>query len=341
MDSNYDAWEPWDTESETPIEETLVFDDLSAMLYDMVRNDIARFQPLILASNNHTLAIRKDGTVIATGDNEYGQCDVSDWKDIVAISSNTKHSVGLKKDGTVVAASSERYATWDIAPDGSYIQAECPQCIVSDWKDIVAVSAGYEHTVGVKKDGSVIAVGDNYYFQCDINDWKDVVRVSAGSDYTLALKSDGTVFLTHDKLSDNIVYCLEPGFLPFPKFYEFDIRRWKNIIDISSSNTTALGIRKNGTVAAQGWVWRDMCAHWRNIVAVSAGYKHSVGLKADGTVVAAGNNEYGQCDVSDWKDIVAVSAGNNHTVGIKKDGTVVATGDNQYGQCNVSNWKLF
>ena len=28
-----------------------------------------------------------------------------------------------------------------------------------------------------------------------------------------------------------------------------------------------------------------------------------VGLKSDGTVVAAGDNEDGQCDVSDWTNI--------------------------------------
>ena len=65
---------------------------------------------------------------------------------------------------------------------------------------------------------------------------------------------------------------------------------------------------------------------------------HTVGLKADGTVVAVGNNDYGQCDVSDWTNIVAVSAGVYHTVGLKADGTVVAVGYNKYGQCDVSYW---
>lgn len=36
---------------------------------------------------------------------------------------------------------------------------------------------------------------------------------------------------------------------------------------------------------------------------ISAGYQHTVGLKADGTVVAVGDNDYGQCDVSDWTEI--------------------------------------
>jgi hypothetical protein len=47
--------------------------------------------------------LRADGTVVATGDNISGQCNVSGWKDIVAIAAGASHTVGLKSDGTVVA----------------------------------------------------------------------------------------------------------------------------------------------------------------------------------------------------------------------------------------------
>ena len=36
------------------------------------------------------------------------------------------------------------------------------QCDVSGWRDIVAVAAGKFHTVGLKRDGTVVAVGWNY-----------------------------------------------------------------------------------------------------------------------------------------------------------------------------------
>ena len=45
------------------------------------------------------------------------------------------------------------------------------QCNVSDWKDIIAVSAGSYHTVGLKVDGTVVATGYNKYGQCDVSDW--------------------------------------------------------------------------------------------------------------------------------------------------------------------------
>ena len=74
----------------------------------------------------------------------------------------------------------------------------------------------------------------------------------------------------------------------------------------------------------------------RNVIAT--GGHCTIGLKSDGTVVAVGENDKGQCNVSDWTDIVAVAIGWNHTVGLKSDGTVVATGNNEDGQCNVSGW---
>ncbi len=40
------------------------------------------------------------------------------------------------------------------------------QCNVEDWTDIVAISAGSDHTVGLKSDGTVVAVGLNNDGQC-------------------------------------------------------------------------------------------------------------------------------------------------------------------------------
>ena len=34
------------------------------------------------------------------------------------------------------------------------------------------VAAGYSHTVGLKSDGTVVAVGENAYGQCDVDGWK-------------------------------------------------------------------------------------------------------------------------------------------------------------------------
>jgi alpha-tubulin suppressor-like RCC1 family protein len=43
------------------------------------------------------------------------------------------------------------------------------QCNVSSWTDIVAIAADYHHTVGLKSDGTVVAVGDNNDVQVNVS----------------------------------------------------------------------------------------------------------------------------------------------------------------------------
>lgn len=66
----------------------------------------------IAAGRRHSVALKTDGTVTAVGDNKYGQCNVSDWRDIAAVvagnvhmarNTGNAHTVGLKSDGKMVA----------------------------------------------------------------------------------------------------------------------------------------------------------------------------------------------------------------------------------------------
>ena len=197
------------------------------------------------------------------------------------------------------------------------------QSDVSDWSNIVSVSAGDGHAVGLKSDGTVVAVGDNISGQCNVSEWKDIIAVSAGCNHTVGLKIDGTVVA----VGDNVIG-------------ECNVSNWTNIVAVSSGGAHTVGLRSDGTVVAVGYNDDGQCniSHWTDIVDIYAGAHHTIGLKSDGTVVAVGLNEYGQCNVSEWKDIVAVSASYDHTVGVKSDGTVVAVGANVIGKCNVSGW---
>jgi cupin superfamily acireductone dioxygenase involved in methionine salvage len=67
------------------------------------------------------------------------------------------------------------------------------QCDVGNWTDIIEVTAGVAHTVGLKSDGTVVAVGENAYGQCDVGNWTDIIEVTGGSYHTVGLKSDRTV----------------------------------------------------------------------------------------------------------------------------------------------------
>ena len=270
----------------------------------MLWNDVAK-RDSISAGGYCTIGLKADGTVAAVGSNNFGQCNVFDWVDIVAISAGSRHTVGLKADGTVVAVGYNEYR----------------QCDISGWTDIVAISAGYDYTVGLKMDGTVVAVGDNRYGQCNVSDWVDIVAISAGGLHTVGLKADGTVVA-----------------VGYNEYSQCNISKWEDIVAISAGRFHTVGLKADGTVVAvnsKASRLRDV-SRWEDI---SAGYGYTVGLKADGSVVAVGRNSYGQCGVSRWTDIMAISCGESHTVGLKADGSIVAVGDNESGQCDVSDWK--
>lgn len=205
------------------------------------------------------------------------------------------------------------------------------KCEISSWDSIIAVDAGAYNTVGLKADGTVVAVGNNSDGECDVSSWHDIVSISVGPLHTVGLKTDGSV-----------VVVGKDG------FWQNTVSGWRGIKEICVNKSWLLssyivGLKCDGTVVAAGTGdnGKGQCnvAGWKNIEAIAVGDAHTVGLKADGTVVATGDNTYGQCDVSNWHDIVAISAGTVHTVGLRSDGTVVSVGNNSDGACNVETWK--
>ena len=52
--------------------------------------DLYKFEDTLAAGRRHTVGLKSDGTVTAVGDNNYGQCDVSGWCDIVAVAAHVK-----------------------------------------------------------------------------------------------------------------------------------------------------------------------------------------------------------------------------------------------------------
>ncbi|TET56774.1 MAG: chromosome condensation regulator, partial [Dehalococcoidia bacterium] len=132
--------------------------------YSIAASFQLRYASVVAAGSYHTVGLRADGTVVAVGRNDYEQCDVGGWSDIVQVAAGDWHTVGLKHDDTVVAIGDTLYG----------------QCDVGDWSGIIQIAAGALHTVGLSGDGSVIAVGDDYLGQCDVGGWSDIVQVAAG-----------------------------------------------------------------------------------------------------------------------------------------------------------------
>ena len=206
----------------------------SAALWTVVaqRNAVA-------AGNVHTVGLRADGTVVATGDNKYGQCDVSDWQEIVAVAAGDWHTVGLRADGTAVATGDNFHG----------------QCDVSGWRDLVAVAAGYDHTVGLRADGTAVATGANSNGQCDVSDWQDLVAVAAGWDHTIGLRADGTAVATGDN-GDG----------------QCDVSDWRDLVAVAAGHSHTIGLHADGTVVATSYNGDGQCGitGWRDLLTPAA-----------------------------------------------------------------------
>ena len=237
-----------------------------------VTANFGKYLPTISGGDWHTVGVETDNTVVATGYNGDGRCNVGTWTGITQVAAGYYHTVGLKTDGTVVAVGDNTYEQLD----------------VSGWTGITYVAAGPIHTVGVKDDGTVAAVGNNTWGQCDVSGWTDIVQVAAGVAHTVGLKSDGTVVAVG---CEGLTGC-----------DQINVGGWTDIVQVAAGGTLTVGLRSDGTVVAVGDNSYEQLnvGGWTDIVQVAAGLNHALGVKSDGSVVAVGQKDHEQCDVSGW-----------------------------------------
>jgi alpha-tubulin suppressor-like RCC1 family protein len=101
----------------------------------------------------------------------------------------------------------------------------------------IAISAGRNHNLALKSDGTVVAWGDNGHGQSDVPaNLTNVVAISAGLFHSLALKSDGTVVAWGDNENNQ---CNVPANL-------------SDVIAISAGGFQSLALKKDGTIIEWG-----------------------------------------------------------------------------------------
>jgi len=261
----------------------------------------------IAAGLFHTLAVKDDGTVWAWGNNTFGQLgdgtttsrstpvQVTGLTGIVSVAAGPFHSIALKSDGTVWA--------WGLNSsgelgDGTTINKLTPVQVVS-LTDVIAIAAGggsylfispgvygcSEHSLALKKDGTVWAWGCNLYGELGDGTTTDrstpvqvvgpggsgyltgITAIAAGGHHCLALKSDGTVWAwgrgAEGQLGNNAT---------------------------NNSATPVQVVGPGGT------------GYLTNVIAIAAGISyaapyitgHSLAIRTDGTLWAWGSNSYGQ-----------------------------------------------
>jgi alpha-tubulin suppressor-like RCC1 family protein len=209
-------------------------------------------------------------------------------------------------------------------------------------KTIVALAAGWSHSLGVCSDGTVAAWGWNREGELGDNSTTErhapvsvntapgsalygrrVVALAGGAYHSLALCSDGTVAAwgknTDGQLGDNAMSGMQ--------------------------SQRPVAVNTNAGVSA---------LYGKTVVAIAAGFAHNLALCSDGTVVAWGRNDNGQLGNNTntftgsyvpvavstnsgvsalyGKMVTAIAAGSGHSVALCSDGAVVTWGRNDHGQ---------
>jgi hypothetical protein len=100
----------------------------------------------------HNLALRRDGTVAAWGENDHGQATVpAGLSNVVGIAASYDHSLALKADGSVVAWGNYSWEYNDI---------------LAGLSDVVLIGAGWSD-VALKADGTISALINEGYGAID------------------------------------------------------------------------------------------------------------------------------------------------------------------------------
>jgi alpha-tubulin suppressor-like RCC1 family protein len=276
----------------------------------------------IAASVNRSFAVRSTGDVIAWGSNSSGRLGIGSGSptmpvvipgltNAAKVATGSYHTLVAKADGTVVSwGSNSAGQLGNGIVGGSGYDTPAP---VSGLTNVMALAAGYDHSVAVKSDGSVWTWGDNTDAQLGIGTSSGtqhtpaqvpgltgVTAVAAGQFHTLAVKSDGSVWAWGGNGSGQL---------------------GDNSTTERTSPTLVTGIT--------------------NVVAIAAGLTHSVALRSDGTVWAWGANSSGQLGqggegpnlkvpthVPGLTSIVAIAAGAIQTFVVSTDGRVWSWGSN-------------
>ena len=275
-------------------------------------------QGQVAIGKSHAVAVSADGTVFAGGDNSEYQCDVSHWRDIVAVAAGDSHTLGLRADGTVIAAGSNAF----------------DQCDISHITDVRAVYAFGCDSVCVLKDGTAIAVGRS---KLNLSEFNDIASIAPYPEGVIGIKNDGSLEIagrvTEEDMQHEIMWLLN----------------CQNAVQVISTHINGSIIRsKNGRIYKSGQP-ENYFAQWRDVVSIVNLADGFALLSEDGTVrVLPYERDLPRIvtQADDWRDVVAIYGGYKRLLGLTKDGNLYVAythmgwlwGNKSMGMDYVADW---
>jgi alpha-tubulin suppressor-like RCC1 family protein len=326
---------------------------------------------LIATGQDHSLAIKDDGSVWAWGCNSYGKLgdgsatsksspvQVPDISDVKLIATGDNHSLAIKDDGSVWAWGRNDYGQLG---DGSITNKSTPVQIPG-LSHISMISAGNSHSLAIKSDGSIWAWGSNIFGQLGDGSRTNIISpaqmtgllhvslISAGNSHSLAVKANGSVWAWGSNYSGQLGNGGKTNIIT-----PMQVPALINVSRIAAGYRNSLAIKADCSVWAWGSNYSDqlgcgitspspfLVPGLSNISMISSGYSFSLAIKDDGSVWAWGYNVYGQLgdgcttnksspvQVSGITHATMIAAGFYHGLAIKDDGSVWAWGRNDIGQ---------
>ena len=252
---------------------------------------------LVSCGQSNTLMLLSDGSVKAVGDNSYGQLGTGDTTSVTVFKTVYNHT--LKNN------------------------IKC-----------TAISSGYYHTLLLLSDGSVEAVGANWYGQLGTGDTTSLTVFTKVYTPSGGVTCKGITcgqYTSLILLSDGSVKAVGPN--------------WYG--QLGTGNTTSLSVFTT--------VYDPTVNNNIECTLITCGAYHSQILLADGSVKASGTNNWGQLgnnsitnvtvftkvynpDVNNNIKCTAIACGFYHTQILLSDGSVKATGYNGQGALGNGNY---
>lgn len=283
----------------------------------------------ISSSHGYSLALLRDGQVMAWGHNQTGRfgdgeaggdsdvpVPVEGLTGVVAISASQFHSLALLNDGTVMGWGDN---TRGELGNGTRISTDVPVPAAVGLTEVAAVSAGDVTSLVLLRNGTVMSFGAGEYGQ---------LGNGHGGEYTLVpVKVDGL----------NEVTAISAG-------------AWQNLALLRDGTAMAWGWNKSGELGDGTNMGPQRCGHYgcsrvpipvsglSDVTAISAASNtgnfntnvNGLALLGNGTLMAWGGDEYGQLGdgsttssyvpvpVSGIAEVTAISAGGYQSLALTR-----------------------